>query len=775
MTRTATEEDVRTKIVYPFLRRMGVNLDEIYLEKNIKIRLGQQEKDLRGRIDILVKNKADENLIVFEVKNPSHKLNNNDIEQGLSYAKLISGNIAPITVITNGIDTLVYDTIEYKRITDLSIDFINYSDINLPSSTTKKLRNEALSILIEQEQTELFNEFFNDYLSNNLVPLVGQFDSAKKYSKDLYVSLNKDISEIENIDNKQIFLVSGAPQTGKTNYLIHNALRINFELKDHTIFLSAYNLASVSLAEEIQKAFNSFYGFKHIDHRYLFKQICKSKKIYLFIDGLNEVSNKNRGLILKDLSHYANQGIRIVISCTDTFVTSLRYDMNDNPTIFGDNDLRESRALIPLKTITNVDIEKLYSIYASTFNVILKKNHKRITNPYLLRLAMEIYKNNTMPLLIETNQVLKESLKNKCNIIDREMDVNSYKILEKFAIMTLDHTLPIEESLFCSLLGTSRFSRCPEAYISYGLLDKSSLYSSSINFYYDSIRDFLISEQMFDHNPSSMSENLKKIVSYRNKDIVNSVIYSYLIRNNISYSSIESLNPIDIYRAINSISQLFFHQEGHSSSEIQHYLNTLESFYIDDDFDNQVFYVELESLISQEIRFDINQFSGVISKLFGYYIEGNEFSSAHNLLQSSIFEYFIPPPVTDGICFHQFLTLLLSAGCPGYFQEENDVIIDLTSDLRNSRNSFLDKNEVFVISKLVDEMVEEIYNGVALLCSRPSYLETIRDDFEKSDIDEHISNLTQLRNEINSQQTYYIDDILKELSSLSNTIEITIE
>ncbi|WP_333667553.1 type I restriction enzyme HsdR N-terminal domain-containing protein, partial [Flavobacterium sp.] len=109
-----TEEDIKAKILLPYLHDLGIDVSEISLEDSFKIRLGKTKK-ATGRSDILCKRHS-KNLFVIELKSDTVPITDDDRDQGISYARLLD-YIAPFTIITNGLETKVYDTITKEHIT----------------------------------------------------------------------------------------------------------------------------------------------------------------------------------------------------------------------------------------------------------------------------------------------------------------------------------------------------------------------------------------------------------------------------------------------------------------------------------------------------------------------------------------------------------------------------------------------------------------------------------------------------------------------------------
>jgi hypothetical protein len=80
----------------PFLQDLGFDLSEISFEDRFTIRLGRSKSKLE-RSDILIKRNGI-NLFVIELKNESVTITQDDIDQGISYARLLPDNIPPFTM-----------------------------------------------------------------------------------------------------------------------------------------------------------------------------------------------------------------------------------------------------------------------------------------------------------------------------------------------------------------------------------------------------------------------------------------------------------------------------------------------------------------------------------------------------------------------------------------------------------------------------------------------------------------------------------------------------
>jgi len=126
-----TEEDVKIKHLLPLLESKGYNISHCDFEKSIEVQEGRKKKQIFA--DAVVYSASDKRapLILCETKSPSEILSKSVKEQAISYARLLP-RIAPLILITNGLQTQVYQTLNKNRIgelphrEDLKTDILNF-------------------------------------------------------------------------------------------------------------------------------------------------------------------------------------------------------------------------------------------------------------------------------------------------------------------------------------------------------------------------------------------------------------------------------------------------------------------------------------------------------------------------------------------------------------------------------------------------------------------------------------------------------------------------
>ena len=111
-----TEEDMKIKVLLPFLQELGYSKDELRFENGIDVHIGTKKTIVFSDIEILINGKVE---VVIDAKNPSKSLSEKDVLQVVSYAKLIDTPQAMYGIVTNGIDSVVTDTYSGRRSSDI--------------------------------------------------------------------------------------------------------------------------------------------------------------------------------------------------------------------------------------------------------------------------------------------------------------------------------------------------------------------------------------------------------------------------------------------------------------------------------------------------------------------------------------------------------------------------------------------------------------------------------------------------------------------------------
>lgn len=318
-----TEEDIKNKFVLPILNRMGFEISDFYFEKSFSLKLGKgtYKKDTGaqiengiGRLDILIKGVNGKNLFIIEVKQDEKPINDEDIEQGISYA-LLTYPIAPFTIITNGNELKIFESITRKEVTNLlNKEKVITHEMNLD---IQDAYSEALEYFINYSVDNL-KIFCESQVSINMQPILGSAsDRDKKFIPELYVPIKNLDEQFELFLNsdKAVFAIIGDSGKGKTCFMCGIAREKLAQFP--VLFYRGVNIAE-NLTKTIGEDFNWFFSssfeeiaiLKKIDH------LLGDKKILIFIDGIDEWPEKKKVQILSTfVNRIKNRNFKIVLSC----------------------------------------------------------------------------------------------------------------------------------------------------------------------------------------------------------------------------------------------------------------------------------------------------------------------------------------------------------------------------------------------------------------------------------------------------------------------------
>lgn len=529
-----SEDDIRTKIVYEWLKDCPITPNEIKIEFTIKIRLGRGIKLINSRADILVTNSKGDNLIIIEVKKPSHNLHQDDRFQALSYARaLAEGGIAPFTILTNGIDTLIFDSISGEEISG-----------SVVQSTHKYIKNqfrvtgdvigaysEALNYLVSVSEDNLLE--FCKGQSEFRMSLLKSDDlfSGKKYIPQTYVDRVVPKKELHdklffNEETWDILLVTGPPQHGKTSFIC-NLIETYQTKKTPILFYPAISLKEgllSALVDDFQWSFNSNFSIVQIAQR--LNSILERCNQYLIIviDGWNEMFDTPLRLN-EECKRLNSRRIKVIISSTSTSLEKMLYDDAGNQEFVGSTvkltkeQIRKlcSEPLQNTKDLGILQIGKFNSEeiaeaklkYEKAFNVRFEEGGNLPQDPFYLRLASEQYANNTVPAFANRSTLIRNSLLSKASRSGiKELELN--RGLFALSEVLYKYDSPIKFTSIPELFNSDNLKRWCDAAI---LQELKNEISTEIDFYYSHDRDYSVAILYKEwHNLFQVSTDKSKVI-----------------------------------------------------------------------------------------------------------------------------------------------------------------------------------------------------------------------------------------------------------------------
>lgn len=508
-----SEDDIRTKVVYEWLKDCPISSEEVSIEFTIKIRLGRGTRLINSRSDVLVRNYRGDNLLIIEVKNPSHNLRQDDKFQALSYARaLAEGGIAPFTILTNGNHTLIFDTISGEEISGKVVPSTHRYVENQFKVTGDVIGaySEALNYLISLSEDNLL-EFCKGQAEFRMSLLKSDdLFSGKKYIPQTYVDRlgpKKELDEklFTNKKTRDVLLITGPPQHGKTSFVC-NVIDTYLSRKIPCLFYPAISLKDgllSSLIDDFQWSFNSNSSIVQIAQR--LNSILEKSNQYLVIviDGWNEMFDTP--LRLNEECRRLNSGrIKVVISSTSTSLERILYDGAGNPDFVcstveltrGQIRMLCSKPLKSTKDLGVLQINKFNSEeiaeaklkYAKAYNVRFEEGGNLPHDPFYLRLASEQYSNSTVPAFANRSSLIQSSLLSKGRRSGIE-ELELQRGLIAFSEVLYKFDSPIKIVSIPELFNSNNLGSWCEAAILQELKNENF---TEVDFYYSHDRDYSI-------------------------------------------------------------------------------------------------------------------------------------------------------------------------------------------------------------------------------------------------------------------------------------------
>ncbi|WP_306602393.1 type I restriction enzyme HsdR N-terminal domain-containing protein [Azonexus sp.] len=542
MTRQAavlsSEEDVRTKLVVPWLQSLGFDDTDLRLEFSFKVRLGRsiltvgngtaakatsdspKASVFSGRADVLVKNPEGRNLLIVEVKAPHEKIDDLARDQGVSYARLLDGNIAPLVIVTNGPESVIFDTYTKERLDGQTIDIAAHCSTNAFFIGAKdlELRAEALESLIAMS-AENFLSFCEAQTAFRMRALYsGDIHSGKKCISSLFVErggAKERVLKLLDEEKRRVVLIVGRPQVGKTNFICQ-FVRSRLRDGEPTLFFTAIGLTN-SLLGELANDFEWGFGNAVDSHSILIRKISSvlrqlNKNLTIVLDGWNEANLQLARTIDSECERISCAQIQIVISLTSTAATRLLIAPSGNPAFLAEeSDISAALALllenepekiprghdwsvVPLGNYSPGEVDEAYRVYASTYNVNVPKSHLKTAEPYLLGNAMRLYENATLPDLLDEPKIVDETIRQK---ISRAIGLESYDVMTCLRTLAFDmfaNGSPVPSDKVASIWNTSIAGKIPNGFFEAAILAMETNQHGypSVDFYFGRERDFCI-------------------------------------------------------------------------------------------------------------------------------------------------------------------------------------------------------------------------------------------------------------------------------------------
>ncbi|VXA83588.1 hypothetical protein AERO8C_150263 [Aeromonas veronii] len=751
-----TEEEVRTKVVYEWLRCRGIQEGQIQIERKVVFQVGHGQSDSKrfGRYDLLVQSKAGKNLILFEVKAPGIKITHDAIDQAVSYARILKGNMAPIVVVTNGTECEVYNSLTKENIGFIDISNIISGGFHYAGNEYEMIKSEAISTLAKDS---LFINYICMELSKTEIErLSGDISSAKKHCNELYVSLG-----VEYDGCYDVLLVSGPPQSGKTNFLCHvfNELMLKGR---NALFMRASTVRN-GIVQHLKHSLVSYLNIAS-DASTVDDVTCKilaGKNIVIFIDGLNEVKRLERDDIISEIERIIRQKVCFVLSCTDSFVRTIKTDCNNNHVnLFKLNrdDLSFSELKIPM--LDDKKYSEVIAHYQAAYKIRLNPRQRLSSINAIGKFYHLISVGYSVDELDSEYKILEVILEDKCRIISEIEECDCKDALLFLAKNMASSTSRVKASFFSKALTGREFSALPDAFKVHGVLE---VIDGFVEFYDKTYRDILLIQDC--HHNYDADSAIKVISEYPNKDIGDTCLFKYLCFYNIPASHIFHMDLTVQIRMIDAFISYIDSCELANS----HIINMLLDLVVNGINNGEMQAEKAESVLTYigEVctRQDDIRVSYVKTQyILGYCTDSLDFSSMYDFKEHP--EGFYCGNYSS-FSFYNYLGELIN----DYFIEGNRDVFNKEYEYEITRAVSLYGSECLkTLGVFYFKLMDHILNYDSYMCSFGSYLSILVNDFRETGADDELKTILDILLDLKSllSQSHLFDDFINKIKNEMN-------
>ena len=533
-----TEEDLRSRLLLPYLQALSVGADQVLLERAFHLRLGRTTVEVKsraaratvgGRLDILVRSLQGDNLFVVELKAPGEELTDEDRDQGISYARLLD-QIAPFVLLTNGSDTRLFDTIstDQLRESEFPKNSAFWTSGRLLATTEDlRIRYEALRNFFGYSLGNV-RAFSHAQQAIRMASVRG--DATKKYVPELYVPRHEVRGAVNQfIAGKGVSLaIVGDSGVGKTNEMCALA---EYLAENHiTVFFSAGALHT-SICDALLDEFNWQFS-EQVVAPVLVRRLADLARhcghpVVVMVDALDEASvaafeqstsdfaerlRTFHGLVKLIVSAKSGEWDRFATFRGDPSPLRLALDTSwhvanqDRPADSGPM-LQRPLLLAPFSDRELADAVPRYTEFFSLSEAPQGELGEYCRVPFVLRVASEVYAGRERPLPndISEAELLQAWLERKLGRMSnperarRELEAVARAAYEQATSASEGPITPasldrISEAKVREHAGLSSVESVAGELVSHGVLTRQTEADglSQLAFYYGRFRDYMI-------------------------------------------------------------------------------------------------------------------------------------------------------------------------------------------------------------------------------------------------------------------------------------------
>jgi len=388
------------KQIFPSFLSVGLKHQKIFSFRlghhNVSVDNVDPKNHTRAISDVLL-SLADKPVMLLELKRPGHALDGSDLDQGISYARLIPP-MPPIVVLSNGDKSQMYNTYTKKPLDEEALDAaILQRILNQGASLAKDDIQSAINVLLNRMPETLISimleintknfQFKKGDISDLLKPISEEFQIKRKITQRIYEA---------HSNGANLIGVMGPAFSGRTTTLYQ--FFIKYAKRDnHLVFFVDCDdhLSSIiqQLSTALTRELDIYIGAEKVREWLIsLPKFNPSIRLFLLIDNFKEDVNESFKNEVYDLLDAFRGSSNSIIYTIDEFNFNKIAHVTDRKYISLIGNLSK---IIRLKSLDEEEYDKMNGMLEQKFRCFIGaggKHSQEYRHPRVMRQIMSYMK-----------------------------------------------------------------------------------------------------------------------------------------------------------------------------------------------------------------------------------------------------------------------------------------------------------------------------------------------------------------------------------------------
>ena len=526
----SNEEDVKIKIVVPFLQNLGFDVSEMYYEQNFTFHMGhftqrveteKQVNTAQSRLDILVKRNG-QNLFIIEVKGPNIIIDSNDIDQAVSYARLVHP-VAPLCLVTNGQDWKLVDTITKEELSQDKVD----PNMNFNVALHEEAYYQAIKYFLGYSRENIL-AFCQWQVNHYMEQLRGSVDDTnKKYIPELYEERSQlaDFTRKFIDSNAPCFIAISDSGSGKTCWACHTALQ--YLNQGFATFFYRGSDVTTGIFKAISNDLNWMLSPQHNEVQAIRRllDLFQNEQILIWVDDIDGIPVSTATNIIKEfLIRTEGYSIKLLLTCKSETWKNLFEENDETPTLLATRISRNTQekgyrveAFDDEKMLSMITKYRSFYKFNGRLDLDVLETCKR--TPFLLRILFEVASYlslNTLGFTVVAD-FYEAYFEKLCARFGKQRD-KIQRLLPAIANYLYEQNKDeVELDDLLKILNIPILQSLPEQLFELNILERSYREQTTyVGFYFKKLRDYLIAFRALKWQKKS-EQDFRQICSLLNR------------------------------------------------------------------------------------------------------------------------------------------------------------------------------------------------------------------------------------------------------------------